>query len=108
MKVLVDFSIFTEMPSAFGNIVGSVDVETFPIVGDSLWFLNPSNGARMPACGFSGRLVVEGRSLTVNPQREGVALGLSDLTVPTANDARAIAEYFERGFGLLLNEYLDS
>lgn len=108
MKVLIDFSILTQDPVAFGNIVGSVDVEIAPAVGDALWFLNSSNGARMPACGFGGRLIVEARSLTVNPQREGIALSLSDLTVPTTSDARAIAEYFERGFGLFLNEYLDS
>lgn len=107
MKYSVDFSIFTQEPAAFGNVVGLIHLVVEPVVGDVIWFLRPANGAKMPSCGFGGSLIVEGRSLVANSEDGGVSLGLSDLTVVDANDARAIAKYFENGFGFFSNEYLD-
>lgn len=107
MKVIVDFSIFTNESSAFGSANGTVNVVAVPVVGDVIWFLNPKPGVSMPSCGFSGCLDVERRSLAVNEHDGHVRVGLSDLTVPTTNDARALAEYFEKGFELFVNIYGD-
>jgi hypothetical protein len=107
MKVHIDFSIFTSEPSAFGNANGAVDVATVPVVGDVIWFLNPKSGVKMPTSGFPGFLQVERRSLAVNENDSLVRIGLTDLTVPTTVDARAIAEYFEKGFELFVDIYCE-
>ncbi len=44
----------------------------------------------------------------MNANSDILQVGLSDLTVPTAADARAVAEYFERGFGLFADVYGDA
>lgn len=108
MKIVVGFSIFTNEPSAFGSVMGSIEVAASPAVGDAIWFLNPGNGAQMPSCGFSGVLNVERRSLAANEKDGQLRVSLSDLTVPTTADARAISEYIERGFGLFVDIYGDS
>lgn len=107
MKVIVGFSIFIGVSAAFGGASGAIELPTVPVVGDAIWFLNPKPGVIMPVCGFAGVLVVERRSLAANECDGSVQVSLSDLTVPTADDARAIAAYFESGFDLFLDVYAD-
>ena len=61
----------------------------------------------MPSCGFQDVLEVERRSLIANEPNNHMRLGLSDLNSPTTNDARAVAEYLEAGFGLFVDAYGD-
>ncbi|MBL8298008.1 MAG: hypothetical protein JNN30_06605 [Rhodanobacteraceae bacterium] len=107
MKVIICFSIFTSEPSAFGSANGVVELAATPVIGDAIWFLNPKPGVKMPTCGFGGSLLVENRSLAANAHERPLQVGLSDLNVPTVSDARAIADYFEQGFGLFVDVYSD-
>lgn len=103
IKVLVDFSIFTQEQKSFGSVSGSVNLIVAPMVGDKIWFTDTADDIPFPLSGFGGYVTVERRMLTANSENGGLLIMLSDLVLPTENDARAVAEYLESGFGLFVD-----
>ena len=105
MKVLIDISIFATSGSAFGNAHGEIELSETPQIGDTISFVFPRVEGLVRVSAFTGLLRVKDRILDANGGSRPVSLALYDLVVPTVEDARAIAEYLEKGFGLFFDKY---
>lgn len=105
MKFVIDISISSTSGGAFGNVHGEIDLSEAPQIGDTISFFSPrvADLARVPA--FTRLLRVKDRILEANGGSKPVSLALDDLIVPTAEDARTIAEYFQKGFSLSVDIY---
>lgn len=104
MKVTVDFSIFTKSGAAFANANGTLELDVLPHIGDTISFAFPKETGLAPVPGFTGMLRVRDRVLDAGGAL-GVSLALDDLVMQTIGEADAVAEYFEKGFGLGVNKY---
>ena len=104
MKIAVDFSIFTE-EGAFGQVSGDLDMVVMPEIGDSISFLFADNGVVLDSnVKFCGILKVTDRIIAM---RKGgsLAIALSDVVVPTKDDAIKLMQYFESAFDLFGQQY---
>lgn len=56
---------------------------------------------------FGGTLQVIDRTISANSDERPIALSLSDVTVSDKDSAIVFARYFEQGFDLFVNIYMD-
>ncbi len=105
MIIYIDFSLFTDQNS-FGCVSGNLQVVEVPQSGDSVSFLFPTNEVdiNLPST-FSGFLTVTNRVISVGPSIHPISLSLSDVVVPTRENAIELVTYLEKGFGLLTDIY---
>jgi len=110
MKIHIDFSLFTESDGAFGNVHGIIAFAVPPQVGDTVSFQSGKAGVMFdPRSGFLGVIQVDTRILVANPKDDfGIMLMLADVTVPTPEAARILADYMERAFDLFVDVYDES
>lgn len=110
MKIYIDFSVFTESGGAFGNVTGEIEFAALPQAGDIVALPLAKAGVALdPQSGFMGLIEVHRRLLIANPgDGRGIQLSLSDVTVPTPDAARILADYLERAFGLFIDVYNES
>lgn len=106
MKIRIDFSIITADGEAIGNIEGVLDCVVLPMVGDTLCFMSAPNGADIPpGHEFGGHLKVTDRVISPNLEGGGVTILLGDMVAESKMQAMALANYFERDYGLFANIY---
>jgi hypothetical protein len=101
MKTDIDLSIFTRGGS-FGHAIGSVELAVIPEIGDTLSFIFPKVSVGARPRDFTGLLKVSGRIVDAGG-RPNIILILEDLVLETPEEAKAVAEYLERGFGIIVD-----
>jgi hypothetical protein len=104
MKFSIDVSIFTQSNGAFGNVTGTIELDAAPQIGDTISFAFPKIADLARAAGFTGMLRVRDRVFNVGGG-SNIALSLEDLELSTVEEARAVAEFLEKGFGLGTDVY---
>lgn len=108
MKVNIDFSVISQCGTACGVINGALDMSAIPRVGEMVSFVQPLFSSAPPA--FAGQsLLMEVESVIHSPLEGGssVSLALASLTIPSTEYTRQVFEYFEKGFGLGYDPFLD-
>lgn len=104
MKFSIDISIFARSDGAFGNATGTIELDVAPQIGDTISFTFPRATGLARVVGFTGMLRVKDRVLNAGGG-SNISLALDDLVVATLEEARAVAEYLEKGFGLGIDTY---
>lgn len=106
ISIYIDVSIFSEESGACGNISGELDLPVTPQIGDSVSFTFSSKNKNvvLPAY-FDGFLTVAGRVISTNVDKPTVLISLSDVMVPTVEDALKVMNYFESAFDLFADVY---
>jgi TetR/AcrR family transcriptional repressor of bet genes len=100
VRVFVDFSVFSRTTSA-GMVSGLIDSPTLPRVGETISFVHPQNNAlAVSLSGFTGLLKVEHVIHRANRGDEPISLSLESVTLDSALDVSALAQFLESGFGL--------
>jgi len=99
MKVSVDISIISKSAGAFGVASGTLEFEIVPQIGDTISFATPRVAGLPRVVGFSGMLRVVDRMLNAGGG-SSAGVSLEDIVVPSVEEARAVATYLEKGFGL--------
>ncbi len=105
MKVHIDSSIRTSGGRAFGRVSGVIEVAIEPHVGDSISFLPQPGMAVKPLRGFAGALKVTTRVIPANSKVEMPSLSLEDSIVLSLDDAKSLLQFYEKGFGLVVDVY---
>jgi hypothetical protein len=104
MKIAIDISIMTKSDGAFANVTGTITLEVIPQVGDTISFAFPKTQNVAPVLGFTGMLRVADRVLDAG-EGPKVSIALEDVILSTVQEARAVGEYLEKGFGLTVDPY---
>jgi hypothetical protein len=104
MKFSIETLICTNSDGAFGNATGTIELDVVPQIGDTISFAFPKAKGLARVVGFTGMLWVKDRVLNAGGG-SNVSLALEDLLVGTLKEARAVAEYLEKGFGLSVDTY---
>jgi len=104
-RVHIDISVFTPH-SSVGVVNGAMDVAAVPQVGEFISFGSlttrrvPSDLPASPP-----RLEVEHVLPAPDGSNEEAIVMLSDLTLPTREDAKKMVAYLQEGFGLYFDEH---
>lgn len=106
MKILIDASILVESLTAYGRLSGPLTLAAVPAPDALISFQFPPREKVPPPSGFVGQLRVG----TVifrpgNGSDAEVLVMLEDLVVQSVEDARNVANYLTRGFGLQLEKF---
>jgi hypothetical protein len=101
MKIAIDASIFTKEAGSFGKLSGPLELPCEPQIGDTISFIFPKNKAVLPLPGIAGQYRIEDRILGVYEGAEVIVM-LEDITVDSIAQARALSDYLERGFDLVV------
>lgn len=105
MKVNIDFSIFTEAGDAMGNVVGVLNFQVTPEIGDTISFGFPKNKLPFPRIKkFNGMVKISNRIISPNQECDEVLLSLEDVVIVTKEEGRMLIDYLESGFDLFFNE----
>jgi len=106
MNIYIDFSIYTEDTGAYGNVTGTLEFNTVPIIGGSVSLLPPSKSGPIHEMGGSeGILIVENRVPATENSGLDTALSLSDVTVKSPREANQLKQYLELSFDLFVDVY---
>jgi hypothetical protein len=104
-RVHIDISVFTPHASV-GVVNGVMEVAAVPQVGEFITL--DSSTKRWEQSGIGGsppRLEVEHVLPAPAGSSEKFIVVLSDLTLPTREDAKRVVAYLEDGFGVYFNEH---
>lgn len=102
MRIDIDFSIFTSIPSAEGLISGKIEVTVLPRAGEIISFYTAPNESKFPAnSSFDPLLKVE--SVIHNANGQNTALQLQDVTLPSKQSVAEVTAFLEQGFGLFFD-----
>lgn len=108
MRASIDFSIFTKVGGAFGNVTGEMDFCVAPMIGDAVLIAVSRMAAEFPAC-LAGKIIrITDRAHTQLKSDPFIHLSMSDIEFDTERDALAASKYFEDGFGLYVDRYMQS
>lgn len=106
MKILVDASILVESLTAYGRLSGPLTLAAVPAPNALISFQFPPREKMSPPVGFVGQLRVG--TVIFHPGNGSdaeVLVMLEDLVVPSTEDAKNVANYLTRGFGLQVEEF---
>jgi hypothetical protein len=102
----LDFSVFVDPSTAFGNVTGNIELAAVPRIGEQISFLFPKNGVSpiiLP--GFQHALRVEGVIYNANSPVAATLISLETVVLTSASDAMLLFKFLEDGFGLFGSEY---
>lgn len=106
MKIQVDASIMVEGLTAYGRLSGTLTLAAVPAPDALISFQFPPRENVSPPSGFIGQLRV--RKIIFQPgngsDAEVLAM-LEDLILHSMEEAKNVADYLARGFGLQVEEY---
>lgn len=102
MQIDIDFSIFDSPSTAYGNVTGSVEVQSPPSVGDVVDLCAAGHPLKSVG-GFSGKLKVI--SVTQVDDSGDLLYGLEDVVVTSRVEAQELGKQLETELGLFCVDY---
>jgi len=102
MKINIGISIFIRSGGSFGHVSGTLDLDTLPVVGDTLSFADSRDSTILKPHAFVGLLKVEDRVLDASNQATPTLM-LEDIYFDSAEIAQEAGRYLESAFGLAVH-----